>query len=186
MKELNVNQLFPQFLLNDKNGYAMAHAIVVGLELFRYKLQEATATVLDVELMPEWRLDELAWEYGCLYDYTADVEAKREWIRRAMEMYSIVGTPGGIHQYLKGYFEEVKVLERGAFDGEPYTFRVETRGDYSRSLEMWSLEATNRAKNIRSVLDRLTMYMLYRDERNINHALKAHVTEIVTAQIGAE
>ncbi len=186
MREFNMNQLFPQFLLNDKNGYAMAKAIIRGLEMFRDKLQGAADIVLNVETMPEWRLDELAWEYGCLYDYTADTEAKREWIRMAVSMYSIIGTPAGIHQYLRGYFETVKILENWDYSGDPYTFRVETVGDYSSELEAWSLQAAEQAKNVRSVLDRLTMYMPLRNTGTFNHAMKAHVTEIVTAQIGIE
>lgn len=184
MKKLEANQLFPQFLLNDKNGYAMANAIIVGLELFRYKLQEAVGIVLDVETMPEWRLDELAWEYGCIYDYTAEVEAKREWIRNAIGMHSVIGTPDGIRQYLSGYFEDARIIENWDFGGEPFTFRVETMGAYNGKLEAWSLQAADRAKNLRSNLDRLTMRMPLRNAGSINHAMKAQVTELVTAKIG--
>ena len=53
----------------------------------------------DYETMPEWRLDEIAWETGCLYDYKADIDSKRQWIKNAIALYSIFGTPKAAKQF---------------------------------------------------------------------------------------
>lgn len=81
MMEIVMERLFPKYLLNDKNGYALAKAIIKGMEIFIQTVQSGIDTVLDVDKMPEWRLDELAREYNCLYDYNEDIETKRRWIR---------------------------------------------------------------------------------------------------------
>ena len=82
----------PKFILRDRNGFAMARAIEAALKYFLEKSQEGLDTLQNVDKMPEWRLDEMAWEMNCLYDETAQEEVKREWIRNAIPLYSIWGT----------------------------------------------------------------------------------------------
>ena len=113
------------------------------------------AILLDVGAMPEWRLDQMAWETNCLYDYRAPVEAKREWIRNALPLYRMWGTKAAIVEYLKGYFERVKVEEWWEYNGEPYHFRVTVEGVWTGDKELWTRKAIDTAKNVRSVLDRL-------------------------------
>ena len=78
MINFNVADVFPRFILNDTNGYAMAKAIEAALKYFLAKCQEGLDTLQDVDKMPEWRLDECAWESNCLYDYNADVDASAD------------------------------------------------------------------------------------------------------------
>ena len=75
----DVTKYVPQFLLNDKNGYAMAKAIEAGINYMNTACLNGTKLIYDVDTMPEWRLDELAWEYNLVYDYTADIDVKRDW-----------------------------------------------------------------------------------------------------------
>lgn len=150
---VHIEHLFPDFLLNDHNGYAMAKAIEAALKYFAGTVASAYDRFSNVEQMPEKRLDELAWEYNCLYDYDADIESKRTWIREAMPMYRILGTPEAIVQYLKGYFVEVLVEEWWQYDGGPYHFRVMLNGDVNISNKQWVRKAIERAKNVRSELD---------------------------------
>ena len=155
MFSIDVADLFPRFLLNDKNGYAMAKAIEAGLNYFLEKCQDGLDCVLDVEKMPEWRLDELAWEYNCLYDYGADIEQKRAWIRDAMPMYRLYGTPQAVYKYLAGYFDGIELEENWQYGGDPFHFRVTADGEWTPENEAWARKAIAAAKNVRSVLDDL-------------------------------
>ena len=152
MIKYDIYQLFPQYLLADKTGFAMAKGIEAGLNYFIAKCQEGIDTVQDIEKMPEWRLDELAWEYNCLYDYTADVEIKREWIRNAITYYSRHGTPEGIRQYLAAFFGESQIIEWFEDDMTPCYFDVLVTGTRSNEHEAWIRTAAERAKNVRSIL----------------------------------
>lgn len=151
----DLRQIFPRFILRDKNGYAMAKAIEAALNYFLAQSQEGLDTLQDVDKMPEWRLDEMAWEMNCLYDETAAVEVKREWIRNAIPLYSIWGTKASVLEYLKGYFGEIELEENWQYEGEPFHFRVTVGGEWTPKNEAWARKAIDRAKNVRSVLDGL-------------------------------
>lgn len=157
MIHFEMRQLFPRFLLEDQNGYAMAKAVTRGIELFLKAVQDGIDTVLNEEKMPEWRLDEMAWETGCMYDYTAEVEAKRKWIRNATPWYSMYGTPAGICQFLEGYFDDIDLEEWWQYGGDPYHFRVVVSGEWTRENELWARRVIEEAKNVRSVLDDLSI-----------------------------
>ena len=66
MIDFSITHLFPEFLLADKNGFAMARAIEKALQIMCDTIQTGVDNVQDVEKMPEGRLDEMAWELGCL------------------------------------------------------------------------------------------------------------------------
>jgi P2-related tail formation protein len=155
MIKFRIEELVPRFLLKDKNGYALSKAIERALQIMCDKVKEGLDIILDVEKMPEWRLDEMAWELGVLYDYTAEVKEKRRWIREALPMFAAYGTPQAIYDYLLGVFDTVKVEENWEYGGEPFRFRVIVGGDYTQEKEAWSLKAIEQTKNVRSVLDAL-------------------------------
>ena len=155
IQSFDIRRLFPFFILNDKNGYAMAKALEAGLKYFLEKSQDGLDTLLDVDKMPEWRLDELAWEYNCLYDYEADVDIKREWIRDAVKNYALHGTAEGVRQYLKVYFGESHVDEFWEFGGDPGEFNVTVTGVRSDENEAWIRKAVEKAKNVRSSLNNI-------------------------------
>ena len=153
MIPFDIAQMTPQFLMNDKNGYALAKAIEAGMKYFLDRLQAGIACVKDVESMPEWRLDEMAWELGCLYDYNADMESKRRWIREATPHFAAYGTPKAIYNYLDGLFDDVLLEESWLYGGETFHFRVIASGEWTKEKEKWALGAIGQAKNVRSVLD---------------------------------
>ena len=101
MIDVLINRLFPRYLFQDKNGYALIKALEAGLEMFLSTAQTGLNTLQDPDEMPEWRLDEAAWEYNIPYDYAADVETKRNWIRNAILFYSSHGTPEGMRRFLE-------------------------------------------------------------------------------------
>ena len=152
MIQFNIYQIFPNFILKDKNGYAMAKALEAGMNYFLNRTKIALETLQDVDKMPEWRLDEMAWEYNCLYDYNADIDAKRGWIKNALSYYLKHGTAEGIRQYLGSYFGEASVIEW--FDGglDPCKFDVTVTGLRTDENEAWIRAAIEKAKNVRSIL----------------------------------
>lgn len=152
IKKINIFQTFPRFLLEDTDGFAMCKALEAGLNYFLSKCNEGLDLVLDVDSMPKWRLDEMAWELNCLYDYKAEVDIKREWIRNAFRNYRIHGTAEGIRQYLKIYFGESSVSEFWEIGGEPGEFDVNVSGLRSDENEAWIRAAVAKAKNVRSEL----------------------------------
>ena len=146
----------PKFLLNDKNGYACAKAIEAAMQSMNDIVLQGIKCINDYDTMPEWRLDELAWETNCLYDYTADVACKREWIKNAVEYYAKYGTPDAIVKYLSGIFDNVVVEEPQDYGGDPFHFRVIVTGEWSDAADDWAKKAVAATKNVRSVLDTIT------------------------------
>lgn len=157
MIDFRIERLVPLFLFNDKNGYAVAKAIEAALNAMNAVVQQGVDCVMDYDTMPEWRLDELAWESNCLYDYSAPVETKREWIKNAIPLYQIYGTLESIRHFLSGYFDGVDVEEAPIYNGEPYHFRVTVDGEWTDAKEAWARRAIAQAKNVRSVLDELRL-----------------------------
>ena len=151
--EFDISRLVPKFIYKDKNGYALCRAIQAGFEYLAEKAEEGIAIIQDVDQMPEWRLDELAEEYNILYDYSADVEVKREWIKNAPRFSALRGTAAGIVQYLKAKFGNATVEEAWQYGGDPYHFQVTVTGEYNEENDDWAYQAIEAAKNVRSVLD---------------------------------
>ena len=157
MRITDITPLIPSFLLADRNGYALAKAIEKAAILLTDTIQTGVDTVLDVEKMPEWRLDEMAWEYNCLYDYNANIEAKRRWIRDATPLYAALGTPQAVYNFLEGYFDQIELEEYWQYAGDPFHFRVTVSGEWNDANEAWLRRTIAESKNVRSVLDDIAL-----------------------------
>lgn len=157
MIDFSIHQLFPDFILADKNGYAMAKAIERALQIMCSTIQTGIENVKDIDKMPEWRLDEMAWELGCLYDNNANIETKRRWIKDATPLYSAIGTPQAIYNFLEGFFDQVELEEYWQYGGEPFHFRVSVSGEWNVENESWMRRAVAASKNVRSVLDDMAL-----------------------------
>lgn len=155
MFTFDVTRHVPRFILQDKNGYAVAKAIEAAVQIMNDTIQQGVDCVLNYDTMPEWRLDELAWETNCLYDYNADLETKRRWIKNAIPLYRLFGTPQAVYQYIGSYFGAVDLEENWQYGGDPYHFRVTVEGEWTPENEAWARKAIGTAKNVRSVLDSL-------------------------------
>ncbi|MBQ8507227.1 MAG: phage tail protein [Clostridia bacterium] len=157
LENFEIERLVPRFLLQDKNGYALAKAMEAlalrGMEI----MDEAVAIHSDVEKMPEWRLDEMAQMLNASwYDYAADTETKRAVIRGAKEYYDRLGTPYAIERAISDVYGAGRIEEWFDYGGEPYHFRVfttnvsalkENRAKFLRLMDI--------VKNVRSVLDNI-------------------------------
>lgn len=154
MIDFEISSLVPHFLMDDKNGKALAKGIEAALKYAIGRMEQGRACVQDVDAMPEWRLDDMAWEYACIYNYSADVDTKREWIRNAPSHSRVLGTPMAVYLQLIGYFNDVKVQEWFSYDGEPYHFRVAFRANKSvTSVTDWVFSCIEDTQNSRSILD---------------------------------
>ena len=153
MFQVDITKWVPKFLLADKNGYAIAKAMEAGLQYMNDVAAAALALITDCETMPEWRLDELAWEYNLPYDYDADLEVKRNMIRGAYESYRMWGTKTGIENYLKARFSYARIATAWDYWGHAYHFRAELTGSCIAENDTWVKNAIERVKNVRSVLD---------------------------------
>ena len=157
MIDFTIHHLFPDFILADENGYAMAKAIERALQIMCSTIQTGVDNLQDIDKMPEWRLDEMAWELGCLYDHNANIEKKRHWIKDATPLYSALGTPRAIYNFLKGFFDHVELEEHWQYPGEPFHFRVTVSGEWNDANEAWLRRAIEASKNVRSVLDDIAL-----------------------------
>lgn len=153
MFRFDVTRWVPRFILNDKNGYAIAKAIEVAMKTLNNTCKTGVNNVASIDDMPEWRLDEMAWELDCLYNYNSDIEKKRNWIRNAIPYYRLYGTPKAVETYIGGYFDSVELEEFWQYGGEPYHFRLTVEGTWTPENESWTKKAVEKAKNVRSVLD---------------------------------
>lgn len=154
LQDFSIGQFLPRFIMNDANGYAVAMALQAAVSALNEAVANGVAVLTDPAEMPEWRLDELAWEYDIPYDYTQDVETKRLWIQSAWDMSRIWGTPAGIEQYLAPAFGGAEVIEDGAY---PFWFDIRLNGTWSDQKMAWALAAAEKVKNVRSRL----LYMQY-------------------------
>jgi len=155
MFTFDVKRFIPAFLLNDKNGHALAKAIETGIQIMNDKIYQGVQCLTDIDNMPEWRLDELAWEYNLIYDYDADLEVKRNWIRDMRQYYALYGTAAGIIKYLEAVYESVIVEEWPSYNGDPFHFRVIVSGEWTEEHDAWAQNAIAQVKNVRSVLDNI-------------------------------
>lgn len=149
-------RLFPRFILNDRNGNAIAEAMMLLFEYMDERINEAMKVLTDVDSMPEWRLDEMAWEYNCVYDKSADIEQKRQMIKTAPIYYPIYGTAEAMKRYLETIYNTVKIEEWNEYGGQPYHFRALVTGERTDQSDAWVRNAIAQTKNIRSVLDSIT------------------------------
>ena len=89
MIELPIMQLFPDFLLADKNGFAMAKAIEKALQIMCGTVQTGVDTVQNVDKMPELRRTHLMKEL-----YTKPVSEVNEFSQTA-DVITTSGTDWG-------------------------------------------------------------------------------------------
>lgn len=157
MIDFSIERLVPRFLLLDKNGYALSQAIAAAMRILCDTVEEGVRIVTDIDAMPEWRLDEMAWETLCLYDYHGELEEKRTWIRNAVPYFRLFGTKRAAYDFLSGYFDTIEVQEAADYGGDPFHFRVSLDGDWTSSRDAFVRSAMQQAKNVRSVMDELSI-----------------------------
>ncbi len=130
MLDFKIENMVPAFLMRDKNGYAMAKALEKLMQMTVQTAEEGLKLFGDVDDMPEWRLDEVAWEYDMSwYDFKATVQEKREQIRGLRAYYEILGTPEAVKRAIEDAFGAGTLKEWFEYGGTPGRFKVTTTGE---------------------------------------------------------
>lgn len=157
MFTFKIERLVPRFILNDRNGYALAKAIETGLREMNEIISQSMKLISDYDSMPEWRLDELAWEYDVdWYNISDNLDVKRRTIAKASEFYIDLGTPGRIKSIVESIAGEGSVEEWFEYSGTPFHFDVYANGNAVTAESDAKLKAMiEKGKNVRSVLDHL-------------------------------
>ncbi len=154
MDKLDITHLIPNFLLGDKNGWALAKAIEAAMQIFLDKIQEGVDAALNPDKMPAWRLDELARDENLFwYDHNASLSAKREMVKNARRVYTTLGTKAGTELAAKNFASDSRIEEWFEYGGEAAHFRIysnrseaaENAGEMARSV--------NDVKRLSAVLD---------------------------------
>lgn len=171
MITFDINRLVPHFIITDKNGYALAQAIRVALEYACQAIDDGIASIDNPERMPEWRLDEMAWELNATwYDYGATLERKRQIIAGAQDYYNRIGTPSAVESAIAATFEGGAIDEWFDYGGEPYHFQVRTSDvELLTTKRAKFLSLLEKVKNVRSVLDNI--YYEGQDETQPEHVV---------------
>lgn len=166
----------PRFIRQDKNGYALIKAMEAGLYHFKTDAENAWRMLYDPESMPEWRLDDMAWEWNMTwYDFSMPLEIKREMVRRAEMVSRGIGTPGLLKYMLEAVFETVRILEWPEYDGEPYHFMVEVGGNRAGEMEDWARRAVGIFKPLSRVFDGFIVQTTEADKIQLSSALEIAV-----------
>lgn len=156
MFEFKAEQFVPRFILADKNGAALAKAIEAGMNYMNTKVAEAVDVMFNVDTMPEWRLNELAWEYNLsLYNHIDDVNTKRQLVKNAIRDSKIYGTKQALINALEYRFgaDNVLIEEWHEYSGEPYHFRVKVFREGTSDGQEEAEAIVADAKNARSYCD---------------------------------
>lgn len=144
-----IENLVPKFILADKNGYAIAKAIEAGLKKASEIVYSGKNLISNYGTMPEWRLDEIAWEINAIYDYTAGIDQKRQIIKNSVRNFRLYGTPAGIKKSLEPFFDYVEITE----GDQPYHFGVTLSADLGPENIKYANYVIANVKNVRSVFD---------------------------------
>ena len=151
---IDITQLVPNFLLGDKNGFALAKAIETAMSFFCEKTQEAIDMALNPEKMPEWRLDEVAREMNITwYDFNAEIKAKREIIKTARKTYSTLGTKDGTQSAARGYSDDANIEEWFDYGGSVGHFRITSHKEDAAFNAVAMAKGVNNVKRLGAVLD---------------------------------
>lgn len=154
MEKIDITNLIPNFILGDRNGWAIAKALEKLYEISHEIIREGIDTAINLDKMPEWRLDEVAQEDNVFwYDFAAPVEAKREILKNAEQVYSTLGTKTGTENAAKDYCGDARIEEWFEYGGEPGYFRVYSRSSAAAQNANELARSVNAVKRLSAVLD---------------------------------
>ncbi|MBO4779885.1 MAG: phage tail protein [Selenomonadaceae bacterium] len=152
-----LTEILPESILRDAKLRASAEALDVELE----KLSAAIREVLHLPRLDELSgriLDYLAEEFHCDFWeplYLSDDE-KKSMIRESIAWHRIKGTVAAVEKIAAMVWRDCEISEWFDYGGEPYHFRIKTRGFKSTPDGFKTfLRMIDAAKNVRSVLEKI-------------------------------
>lgn len=100
----------------------------------------------------------LAWQFHVdFYDTNLPLERRRELVKNSYDWHRRKGTPGAVEEMVSATFADSTVSEWFEHNGQPYTFRINTKEKITDEAKFNQLiEAIDSVRNTRSWLDKLT------------------------------
>lgn len=153
-KDSQLIKTLPSSISQDDLIQNLANAISNNLNVIE-QIIPLDAIYANIDRIPGKLLDSLAWQFHMeLYNDTADIGQKREWIKKAIKYHRYKGTAWALKAAVESVTPQCKVLEWFEYSGKPYHFKVSTEGSIESTAEMKRLiKAIKDAKNVRSWLD---------------------------------
>lgn len=162
LKDNCIANLLPPSLKGDPFIVALAEASEIEVKS-AYREAEQLVNFFDVDQLPEYLLDYLAYQkHVDFYDTALPIEQKRELIKKADYFHRLKGTPAAVEGLISILFGQGRILEWFEYDGEPYHFKIRTNnytvmGNQTEKF-IKSLESV---KNLRSKLDAVEYEQIY-------------------------
>lgn len=160
LKDVDLLSLQTSHMKQDPTTQALCIALTPH---FRKLADEVKACMIlsRINALDSEALDELAWQLHVdWYDAKADVEVKRQLIKKAIKIHQYRGTPYAVEQVIQDYFGDGYVEEWFEYGGEPYHFRVITSNSVvTFELAQQFIMAVERVKNVRSRLEQVIINM---------------------------
>lgn len=176
--DVELKKIAPESIKGDKAVSALCTAIDEKLR----EISVATRLALllpRLDELPETIVDELAWQYHVdFYEPGADIEVKRNLVRKAIAQHRRKGTPAAVEEVCRVVFQSAKVYENWEYGGKPYHFQVrmiENELPDTSVLERLA-RAINEMKNVRSWVDGLSFYRKLESSLFIGGAVSTHVS----------
>lgn len=144
----------PFSISQDEEVQRVAKAVEANLNLAA-KCIPLVAVYARIDELPEEILDSLAWQFHMdIYDDGADIEAKRNYVKTAIQYHRYKGTVWAVKEAAGAVSQNAEVKEWFDYGGEPYHFKAVAEKPIVTLEELRSLIQTMMdAKNVRSWLD---------------------------------
>ena len=126
-------------------------------------------------------LDHLAYQFHVDF-YKADLPlaAKRNLIRESVFWHRIKGTPAGVEKIISTFLVNSAVEENWQYGGNPFFFRITTRGLKYLTEEEQFLQLVYEAKNTRSWLEEIIFDLTFEEPQSLYHAAAQFDSGFVT------
>ncbi len=146
--------ILPSSISKDEEVRRVAEAVSDNLNLAA-KLIPLVAVYARVDELPEEILDALAWQFHMdIYDDSADIEAKRNAVKTAIQYHRYKGTIWAVKEAAGAISQNAEIKEWFDYGGDPYHFKAIAEKPIATLEELRGLiSAMTNAKNVRSWLD---------------------------------
>lgn len=160
MDLLNIDllSLQPQFLQKDPVTIALCKAFQPVFQVLREEIK-SILIYTNIDNLPGPVLDELAWGMNVTWYNTQDTQAaRRETIKKALSVFTKMGTAGAIKDAVAANFGDSVVEEWWEYGAEPGYFRIIVE-DPSATAERAAdfVRTVNAVKNVSSWLDQIIL-----------------------------
>ena len=186
LNNIDLFQLLPQFMQDDKNSQAFVYAIQDQMNKVSENIVHAKI-YSRVGEMDDELLDELAWQFNVPeYDASYSIETKRTLIKNSLITHHKRGTAGVVEQIVKDIYGDAVLEEWFDYNGSPYHFKVRTTNTEATDEMLADLDRIiKETQNIRSYLEEVIVELMERSKLYIGcKAIIMDEVELKTIDIG--